>query len=1378
MKSGRIEMEGGPTIQTGSGERLSSISERSVSFDELAGGIPEAKDEEVNEYEDLEVDGLDFGDALDASDEARVSAGRSGAPRPITRNLAGEFDEVAKPEPARDDSESDNEVSSKKPADESVIRNSLGLDPIVHAQGHATSPLGRAEWRIGVAREHYAGRECTVSLLRAMRLEPQTNPSEAALRDCPPTIAGKELKRWKRKLRLSFGTSGIGLKTPPTVRPKGDADPSQIPLPQTPKKNEQGKESDNDGVFGVRTEGTPYFQDSHMVTPRSSNRADRLARDAEASNTQQGNARASSGRSHRRFVPRDDSSDDDNDDGDYYRKEDAEYDGPSDELARQVREVSEMERLNSTLRLELATHRPLAQIKAFSGLHNKSDNSMQWLRTFVDEVKGTRTPPNEWWMAFELSLRDGALHWYRQLPRKTKRQWKLLSDSFIKYYCSQFHQSAKARYYSAKREGNEHVCDYLNRLNGYARNAGVQFEKGGRESKEHVNRFLESCGDRGLERRMCHHRVKDIHELEDIINDILKSEERGSTRETSADGYRRDRHERHGRGYDRRMDDSRHTPRISLAEASLSEMMAELQIRESKYGRSQCSKSRDMCRSLEDSSSEDVEDRLTDEDRSGSDYADLYHSDEHDHHASAANDAERRAEAVGTYGRSESRGRRGDFSDRGLDRNSRDQGPDRQVNTTEIEKKRNRCFGGGESDERKPEEWNSGGSEGLMSSVTQKTWQDYHPEIVIKLLSGERLGWWSAQKFGKRVRMRLCVISERFAKQLCLREVRDHGRCMEIQGFTKRTMATTKRALAKVNLGWNQVYEYELWVMDHEAGVDEVLGTDFMIPAGVRLELLHATARLPDEVEIPLVKTQRMADTREEGPHVPDGPTEVLTIPGHESRDYRPMRQPPANETHERWVRRTKELIPKGVGGFGSGPTEARRSLSRGRNSVRRLGDRDAPNAAEHPGNAIEFEDYARELAFLPDLTEAASTTLDYTGPHVRHPSLSVEQQDRVVEVLKSHERIMISSGNALPPPACGLKAGLIAFSDSPWASPIVIVLKITGVDIRLCIDYKMVNSVTAILEYAMPLVDDLLTDMEKYLWYGSLDAASGFWAVMMNQRARKISAFVYALGHFEWLRMPFGMKEKTMIYQRMIDNALRGFVQPRGGWAAFEERVRKAEAVDIAVGGSPTDAAIHGRSRFEADRESSDIPDSLSAVVSDPRGDMVVSGEADQSSLVPVFGRRSFVDDICFGGESFDSCLETLDRLLSRFEECRISVSFTRSMFVQPTVDFLSHAVSREGLRADAKKLKAIAELSFPKTKIGVEAFLGALNYYSRFIQDFAVYGAALYQVREEDFGPGGDLSTAKRSFTALQTKVADATILKHFDGAKAVHVMLFAND
>ncbi|GMF45047.1 unnamed protein product [Phytophthora fragariaefolia] len=258
-------MEGGPTPQTGSGGRLSSISERSVSFDESTGGISEDNDEEVNEYEDSEADGYVFSDDLDDSDEARMSAGRSGAPRPISRNLAGEFDEVAKPEPACDDSGSENEVSDKKTTDETVIRKLPGNRPSMNSSTPAANRVisrildqmmessdwvrqftpkavrqalwvqlsGELAWPVNTISTVKVA-EDTVSLFRAMGAEPQTNLSEAALRDWPPAIAGKELKRWKRKLRLSFGTSDIGLKTPPMVRPKGDADPSQIPLPQRP----------------------------------------------------------------------------------------------------------------------------------------------------------------------------------------------------------------------------------------------------------------------------------------------------------------------------------------------------------------------------------------------------------------------------------------------------------------------------------------------------------------------------------------------------------------------------------------------------------------------------------------------------------------------------------------------------------------------------------------------------------------------------------------------------------------------------------------------------------------------------------------------------------------------------------------------------------------------------------------------------------------------------------------------------------------------------------------------------------------------------------------------------------------------------------------
>ena len=128
------------------------------------------------------------------------------------------------------------------------------------------------------------------------------------------------------------------------------------------------------------------------------------------------------------------------------------------------------------------------------------------------------------------------------------------------------------------------------------------------------------------------------------------------------------------------------------------------------------------------------------------------------------------------------------------------------------------------------------------------------------------------------------------------------------------------------------------------------------------------------------------------------------------------------------------------------------------------------------------------------------------------------------------------------------LSSKIIQHSTSPWASPIVIIVKKNGVDIRLCIDYRMVNELTRFLVYPVPLVTELLEDLDKALWYCSLDMASGFWVVSMTDRARLISAFVTPFGLFEWKRMPFGLKNAPQIYQRLLDNALYGFLAISSG--------------------------------------------------------------------------------------------------------------------------------------------------------------------------------------------------------------------------------------
>ncbi|OWY96926.1 hypothetical protein PHMEG_00032678, partial [Phytophthora megakarya] len=231
-------------------------------------------------------------------------------------------------------------------------------------------------------------------------------------------------------------------------------------------------------------------------------------------------------------------------------------------------------------------------------------------------------------------------------------------DAFIKYYCSKFNQSAQARYYSVKRKYKEHVCDYLNRLNGYACNAGVQFENGGREAKDHVEHFLDTCDDRGLEERLCHVRVKDIHDLEDMINDILKRRDRKSKHDSSVrrssgqdGGRRRDsgRNEDSRSNYrrdDRRRDESPYRPRITLAEA-LTDLVTALNETSVGSQTSQQAPYDQEYESNEDSFGDG--ERREDDDRysnRGSEYD--YAGEDERGHVAAANDHERRAAAEGT----------------------------------------------------------------------------------------------------------------------------------------------------------------------------------------------------------------------------------------------------------------------------------------------------------------------------------------------------------------------------------------------------------------------------------------------------------------------------------------------------------------------------------------------------------------------------------------------------------------------------------------------------------------------------------------------------------------------------------------------------------
>ncbi len=78
-------------------------------------------------------------------------------------------------------------------------------------------------------------------------------------------------------------------------------------------------------------------------------------------------------------------------------------------------------------------------------------------------------------------------------------------------------------------------------------------------------------------------------------------------------------------------------------------------------------------------------------------------------------------------------------------------------------------------------------------------------------------------------------------------------------------------------------------------------------------------------------------------------------------------------------------------------------------------------------------------------------------------------------------------------------------------------------------IDFRKVNEVTEDDRYPLPVLGDLLMSLgQGNTIFSSLDIFSGYWQVPMAAESREITAFSAPSGHFEWLQMPFGLKNST----------------------------------------------------------------------------------------------------------------------------------------------------------------------------------------------------------------------------------------------------------
>ena len=131
------------------------------------------------------------------------------------------------------------------------------------------------------------------------------------------------------------------------------------------------------------------------------------------------------------------------------------------------------------------------------------------------------------------------------------------------------------------------------------------------------------------------------------------------------------------------------------------------------------------------------------------------------------------------------------------------------------------------------------------------------------------------------------------------------------------------------------------------------------------------------------------------------------------------------------------------------------------------------------------------------------------------------------------------------------------------------------------------------------------------------------------------------------------------------------------------------------------------------------------------------------------------YLDDILVFNKTREEHVRHLNLVMKKLHEEKLLIDLKKCFFMKKELIYLGFVISREGLKMDPEKLKAISDCSFPRNVFEVRSFHGLASFYRKFIRNFSGICAQILDTVKKEKQPFKWTVAVEKGFKLMKENI-----------------------